>query len=158
MMKNERMNETKIYKKKRHTPCSLRNKRTTEHWMKKKYHKIKINMTVVDCTYYPYQVITSISFLFFQFFFDVMYSIDFRFFCWDHFFVMAAETNKIAGIDNELYVNWENIKQKQLRPNCKIAFLPIAPTDYWRACARARAHSILFQIAPQLLRVNNLIQ
>lgn len=36
---------------------------------KKKYHKIKINMTVVDCTYYPYQVITSISFLFFQFFF-----------------------------------------------------------------------------------------
>lgn len=32
----------------------------------KKSHKIKINMTVVDCTHYPYQVITSISFLFFH--------------------------------------------------------------------------------------------
>lgn len=65
---NERNKNLQKKKNDTHTPCSLRNKRTTERWMKKKYHKIKINMTVVDCTYYPYQVITSISFLFFQFF------------------------------------------------------------------------------------------
>lgn len=80
---------------------------------KKKPHKIKINMTVVDCTHYPYRVITSISLLFFDFAVVVVVVVVVvccrcccpwivRFFWLVSFFVTADETNTIVLISRTL--------------------------------------------------------